>query len=405
VRIALLNQFYPPDVAPTGQALQDLARALAARGHEVLVGTSQSAYADTPGTSPEPAGQDGVRVHRLGGASPTRMGMAGKAAEHGLFAARLAVASLNLPRPDVIVALTTPPYTGFLASLLPGWRGVARVEWIMDVYPDVLSAHGLIRRQGGLFRLLEACARRQHRSAAAVIALGPFMARSLEPRVADPRRLTWVPLWGEAPLGPAPPDAAAAARRERGWAAGELVLLYSGNMGRGHGIAGFLEAAARLGRTGPRWAFRGGGFRRPEVEAFIRARPEARVELLPYEPRERLRASLSAADVHLASLARAWQGLIVPSKVQAAFAVGRPVLFMGSRDNEAAAWVEESGGGWVVADGDSPGLLSAIEQAHDPLERSRRGQAGLVFAREHFDPARNTERIARIVEGAADQPR
>jgi hypothetical protein len=42
-----------------------------------------------------------------------------------------------------------------------------------------------------------------------------------------------------------------------------------------------------------------------------------------------------------------------------------------------------------------------VEQAQDPAERARRGQAGLAFARERFDRARNVERIARVVEEAA----
>lgn len=400
MRIALLNQFYPPDVAPTGQALQDLARALAARGHEVTVVCSRGSYGGQAAPGPEqPA--DGVVVHRLGRASPARTGMAGKVTDYAAFAARLALASRDLHRPDVIVALATPPYLGWLASLVPGWRGVARVEWVMDVYPEVLAAHGLLRRGGLPYRALERLARRQYHGAAAVIALGPFMARALETRVGDPRRLTWVPLWGEPPTAPAPPEAAAAVRRSRGWTERDMILLYSGNMGRAHRLSEFLEAAGRLGPGGPRWAFLGGGFRRAEVEAFVRDRPRTRVELLPYQPRERLRASLSAADVHLASLSAPWQGLVAPSKVQAAFAVGRPVVFLGPRENEGAAWVEESGGGWMVAEGDVEGLLAAVDEARDPVERSRRGEAGLAFARARFDPARNTERIARIVEEAA----
>jgi glycosyltransferase involved in cell wall biosynthesis len=400
VRALLLNQFYPPGVAPTGQALQDLARALAARGHEVDVLCSRGSYGDAPTIGPE-GREDGVTVHRLGGAAPVRLSLAGKLAGHAAFMARLGLASRRLARPDVIVALATPPFLGLLASFVPRWRGVARVEWVMDVYPDVLAAHGVICRGAPLFRFLESRSRSQLRGAAAVIALGPFMARALAPRVPDPGRLTWVPLWGEAPTGPAPEEAVAEMRRSRGWAEGETVLLYSGNMGRGHRLAEFMDAAGKRGPSDPRWAFLGGGPRRAEMEAFARARPEARVQLLPYEPRERLRASLSAADVHLASLATPWQGLIVPSKVQAAFAVARPVIFVGPRDSEGAAWTLESGGGWVVGEGDVTGLLAAVAQARDPQERRRRGQAGLAFARAHFDPARNAERIARVVEEAA----
>ena len=400
MRVLLLNQFYPPDVAPTGQALHDLARILAARGHEVHLMHSRAAGGAAALASPA-ASEGGVTVHLLGRASSSSTGMARKALDYASFGIRVVLASRTVPRPDVIVTLTTPPYLGLLCAVVPGWRGVARVEWIMDVYPDVLAAHGILRRRGAPYRFLEGRSRGQLRAASAVIALGPVMSRVLEAYVADPARVFSVPLWGEAPLGPAPAEEARAVRRSRGWEAGELVLLYSGNMGRGHRLSEFLEAAARLGPAGPRWVFAGGGVRRPDVESLARSRPEARVQLLPYAPRSTLRAGLSAADVHLASLDASWQGLIVPSKVQAAFACARPVLFVGPRDNEAAAWIEESGGGWVVAEGDVAGVLSAVEQARDPGERSRRGEAGLAFARARFHPARNPERIAEVVEQAA----
>ena len=378
MRVLLLNQFYPPDVAPTGQVLHDVAQALAARGHEVQVVRSRAAYAGT--------------------------GTIGRLAGYVSYAARLVPASVRLRRPDVVVALTTPPYLGLLSSLLPRWRRVPRVEWTMDVYPDVLSAHGAVSPGGAPFRLLEALSRRQLRDAAAVIALGPFMARVLEPRVGDPARLGVVPLWGEEPLGAAPAAAVDAERRSRGWGPGELVLLYSGNMGRGHRLSEFLEAASRLGDAGPRWAFAGGGARRSEVASFARGQPGARIELLPYAPRPALRARLAAADVHLASLAAPWQGLIVPSKVQAAFAAARPVIFVGPRDSEGASWTLDSGGGWVVGEGDVAGLLAAVDAARDPAERARRGRAALAFAREHFDPARNQARVADIIERAAARP-
>jgi hypothetical protein len=71
---------------------------------------------------------------------------------------------------------------------------------------------------------------------------------------------------------------------------------------------------------------------------------------------------------------------------------------VGGRDNDAAAWIEEAGGGWIVPEDDVPALLRAVEEARDPQERHRRGQAGLRFAREHFAGARNSTRIAELLE-------
>ncbi len=91
----------------------------------------------------------------------------------------------------------------------------------------------------------------------------------------------------------------------------------------------------------------------------------------------------------------------MPSKLQAAFGLGRPVIFVGPRDSEPADWIAESGGGWIVAEGDVDGLLQAVAAAGDPAERRRRGEAGRAFARVHFDRATNTTRIAELLEEAA----
>jgi glycosyltransferase involved in cell wall biosynthesis len=179
------------------------------------------------------------------------------------------------------------------------------------------------------------------------------------------------------------------------------VLLYSGNMGLGHRMGEFLEAAGGPEGDGLVWAFAGGGARRGEVERFVAEHPRGRVQLLPYVRQEEVPASLAAADVHLVSLRSPWQGLIVPSKVQAAFGLGRPVIFVGPRDSEPADWIVASGGGWVVGEGDVAGLLRAVSEARNPAERRRRGEAALAFARVHFDREKNTSRLADLLEDAA----
>jgi glycosyltransferase involved in cell wall biosynthesis len=107
---------------------------------------------------------------------------------------------------------------------------------------------------------------------------------------------------------------------------------------------------------------------------------------------------LAAGDVHLLCLRQAWSGLSVPSKLQAAFALSRPVIVVGPRDSEAAEWTLASGGGWVVDEGDVTGLLRAVSEASDPEERARRGEAARRFAAQHFDRDRNTGRIGDLLE-------
>jgi colanic acid biosynthesis glycosyl transferase WcaI len=276
---------------------------------------------------------------------------------------------------------------------------------VMDLYPDVIAAHGGLSPSGWLYRLLGRLTRRQLSGAALVLALGPRMRERVACYVSPPTRLEWTPLWGSVPAGGPDPSAVAAWRARRGWAASDCVFLYSGNMGLGHRLGELLEAAGRLGGAGPVWAFAGGGRRREEVERFAAARPDARVQLLPYVAQDDVVASLAAADVHLVSLRSPWQGLIVPSKLPAAFGLGRPVVYVGPRDSEPADWTLESGGGWVAGEGDVAGVLAAVASASVPEERRRRGEAGRAFARARFDREANTRRIAELLEEAVSDRR
>lgn len=404
MKILLLNQFYPPDTAPTGQFLHDLARALLARGHDARVICSRRAY-EGGGQFPKEQTLDGVNIRRVAAFGFGRIGSLGRLADYTSFCSALLLRLLcSRWRPDLIVALSTPPYIGLLAKVAAKLRGCAHAHWVMDLYPDAIAAHGMLRSSGWIYRILQGLARRQYRGATAVIALGPFVQK----RVAEycsGTTVECVPLWANSRRGEGETgrrgeeDAEAQAlRRARGWRDNDLVLMYSGNMGLGHRFQEFLAAAEQLGAQGPVFAFAGGGARRREIEAFAGAHPAARIQFVSAAPKEQLAAHLASADVHLASLDAAWQGLIVPSKIQGIFGAGRPVLFVGGRDNEIASWIEQSGGGWVVAENDVAGLLRAIAEASDPAERHKRGSAARQFASTHFDANTNCEHIVRVLE-------
>ena len=401
MRFLLLNQFYLPDPAPTGQYLHDLAQVLVERGHEVKVLCSRQAY-DGSRTYLRSENRDGVEIVRLPASGFGRRGFVGKMTDYASFYGSLLFALLReRRRPDLILALTTPPYIGLLGKLAAKHYGCRHANWVMDLYPDVMFAHGMARRNGILFRWLQRLTGRQLRGAQAIIALGPNMAEQVARYTANaspPTVVTSLALWSDPALLSWPEPQAHLLRAERGWSAAESVFLYSGNMGLGHRFGEFLEAAQRLGAAGPRWVFCGSGKRRPDVETFAKANRTARIELLDYVPKTQLRAHLSSADVHLMSLEPAWQGLMVPSKLQASFAVGRPVLYVGGRACETAAWIRDSGGGWVVPENDLVGLLTAIDQAQDPGERRRRGDAARQYAVKHFSASTNCNHLARLLE-------
>jgi colanic acid biosynthesis glycosyl transferase WcaI len=412
----LINQYYPPDGAPTGLMLEAAAGELVALGHDVTILCSAGGYAATAaGAAPVPTAAEGLpspapRVVRCWSTTFGRASFLGKLLDYGSFYLGVTWELLTLrPAPDRLVALTTPPYLSVLARLIGKVRGADHAHWVMDLYPDVMSAHGMIREGDSAHRLLAGLARFGFggRRRAAVVTLGPDMAERVARHLPADGKVEWVPLWDTEGPSNTDPDGSNGAgpladarllRRERGWGDEQVVLMYSGNMGLGHRFGEFLAAAARAAKTpAVRFTFFGSGKRRPEIESFIRNHPAAPLELHDHVPRGQLAAHLRSADVHLASLEPAWDGTMVPSKLQGIFAAGRPVIFIGSRHSAIGRWIGESGGGWVVPPDDPLALDAAIRAACDPAERHRRAAAARNFAGQHFDGRRNARITAEIL--------
>ncbi len=402
MHFVLLNQFYPPEVAPTGVMLEALAGALAERGHQVTVvcGGALAGGGER--------GREGgaVRLVRLRAWPWGKKSVAGKLLAYASFYAGVAWQLARMgEKVEVIVALTTPPYLSVLARAGAWWHGGRHAHWVMDLYPDVMLAHGMLRQGGWAAEALRGLGRwgMGGRGAGAVVTLGPDLGEKLGVYLEAGREAAVVPLWGTAG-GAAEAGRVAEVRAQRGWSGKEVVFLYSGNMGLGHCFGDIVEAAGRLAGAVPEGAFRlaffGGGKRRGELEAAAARAPGQgfRLELQGYVPKGELAAHLESGDVHLASLEPAWDGMMVPSKLPGIFAAGRPVLFTGSRSCSIGRWILESGGGWVVAPGDVAGHVAALRAALDPAERARRGQAARAFGARWFDPQRNVARMVDLLE-------
>jgi len=147
------------------------------------------------------------------------------------------------------------------------------------------------------------------------------------------------------------PEADAAVRREL-FGDADLGLLYSGNLGRAHVYQPFVELARRLNGDSVGFCYAGRGPRMEELRAEVLPADE-NVRFAGFASEEQLTARLAAADVHMVSLQSSWTGTVVPSKFFGSLAVGRPVLFAGSRRSAIAQWIERFQVGWVLEEGAS----------------------------------------------------
>jgi len=122
------------------------------------------------------------------------------------------------------------------------------------------------------------------------------------------------------------------------------------------------------------------------------------VRFLPYQEREVLSQSLSAASVHVVGLARGLSGYVVPSRLYGVLAVGRPVIVAADADSETAQVVDRVGCGIVIVP-DRPELLAeAIRCAHDGgYDLERMGALGREYVVANADRTVAVTRYASLL--------
>ena len=96
--------------------------------------------------------------------------------------------------------------------------------------------------------------------------------------------------------------------------------------------------------------------------------------------------TLSIPDIHLVSLKKMLEGLIVPSKLYGILAVGRPVIFLGDRNGEVAKIIRRFNCGVALDDNDVNGIVSLIEKfSKSDISYDEREIRGVSRRNYHFD--------------------
>jgi len=328
-------------------------------------------------------------------------------------------------RDDIVVAMTDPPMLSILAGPVAWLRRAQLVNWLQDVFPEVVQSLGygrgrLVRAGLSFLRQLRNLFLKHARLN---VVLGEHMAERVAAMGIPLSRIRIVPNWADGSLIQPIPREQNALRHDWGME-DAFVVGYSGNLGRAHDIDTLLNAisildechspsiyhlapiydttaapsdagqqpsprqslAARQQKIG--WLFIGGGVRMEQFQREVERRHLSSVQFLPYQPREQLAESLSAADAHLISLQPALEGLIVPSKYYGIAAAGRPAIFIGNSDGEIARILKRSETGFVVEQGDCKALASAVlALANDPdLVREQGEKARRLFDTEYDLP-------------------
>ena len=372
----VLTQVYVPDPAAVGQHMADAAAELVRRGHRVIVLTSDRGYDDPSVRYPRREIIDGVEVRRIPFTSFGKSSIAMRLLGGGSFTFQAILRSLAIRPLDAILVSTAPPMASVAAVAIAALRRVPIKYWVMDLNPDQLVALGIVRETSLVARVFDRLNRMVLRRAMDVVVLDRFMARRVNRKLDVSGKMTIIPPWPHEDHLEEIPHEGNPFRRQHELN-GKRVVMYSGNHGPSNPIATVLQAARRVSDLAElRFMFIGGGIGKREVDEV--AGPTIRS--LPYQPLDQLKFSLSAADVHLVTVGDFIVGIVHPSKVYGALAVGRPILLVGPDESHVGELIREHDIGWRVSHGDVAAaervlrLIAAMPEA-ELAAKGRRARA------------------------------
>jgi hypothetical protein len=378
VRLTLVNQFYAPDISPTAQLAASLAEHRADVGDQVTVITGRAGYLEgLAPTGPLQTGP-GLRVRRVWTPDLGKSSVPRRLLGYVTFLVGSVARLVLLPRQDVIVAMTTPPFVVLGALLHKALHPRTRVVlWSMDCYPDAAERFGELRPGGRLSQLLRRVNRWTFRRLDHVVCLdGAMQDLLLSQYAAGSERppATVIPNWERRALFPDDDVAPWPGLAELG-AGDRTVVLYLGNTGVGHRFDTVLDAAGRLADEAL-FLFIGGGARWDELATAVHDRGLTNVVLRGYVPKDETPAVMAGADGALITLDERSLGVMSPSKLHANLAAGLPILYVGPEGSNVDEAIRATACGHSLREGDVDGLVGAVRGLRDdPKAAARSRQA------------------------------
>ena len=278
----------------------------------------------------------------------------------------------------VFVHDTSPAFIGLPAKLVGRIQGIPVYHWILDLWPESLAAGGV--RGGKVYSLVDRMMRRIYRRDHRILISSRGSRALLESRGVPPEKIVWLPNWFDdlsvEPAGLEIPEIPPG-----------FVVMFAGNLGEAQNLENVLRAA-ELTRDDPdiHWVFVGDGRKRPWMDDFVwEHKLEGTVHLLGRFPIEAMPQFFSKASVMLVSLNdEPVFNLVLPAKVQAYMAAGKPIL--GMLCGEGSEVIADARCGWCIPSGDVAGMAAKVRELSRmaPEDLVVYGDRALAYYQKYF---------------------
>lgn len=406
MRILLVTQHFSPEITSCALRMDAFTTAWSEMGHEVTVLTAVPNHpegviaAGYGGKAVVRERRSGADLRRTWVKASQKKSAVSRLLTYGSFAGMAtAVGAARIPRPDIVVATTPPPFAGVAGAALATRYRVPFVLDVRDLWPDAAIALGELapgRATSALQRMVQWLYRRADLIVAATEGFAEEIGHGARvvPNGCDPRVVET-------------PAAAGEEVRARLGLQDRFVVGFVGNHGVCEDLEDVVDAMARLKDVPDvHLLMVGDGPRREELIRRAEQNGSTNVTFHPPVPVGEVGAYLRASDALIVPLRNDPHfSTRFPAKMFDAWASARPVLI--GWDGDARALVEEVGGGAYAPCGRPDEFAEAILSLRDARgpELDAMATAGNEWVLRERDRGEAARRLGEQLEVLAGKAR
>ncbi len=400
MHIAILNQHHHNPDCPATCRHYTLLEQLAQQHRISLV--ASDGWRHTRITNKYKWVPEGVTLHECQVPYANKMGVAQRLKSFAGFALYAFKKAMQLQKPDVLWAVSTPLSTAWVVAQVARLRGVPWVFEVQDLWPSFPVEMGAVKNrfiQQRLYRM----EKRLYQSASHIITLSPGMTDYVTRLGISPHKITTNYNGTDLERAAAVQPEDVEALRQKYNLQHKQVVLYAGTYGRANGIPALLQVIKSMAEDQRvQFVCTGSGYYAPQLEALAQQVPNLLV--LPPQPRHKVFGLFKLADLSLVT----FNDLPVlatnsPSKFYDSLACATPVIV--TNPGWTKHFVEKYKTGWYAPADQPEALAQSIKQAlAQPQELQAAGNRGAAIAEKLFNRQLLAADVEAILQNAVNSP-
>ncbi len=406
-KLLIYAHYYTPDVASTGQILQDQAEGMKEEFDVTVICTVPSytgkideKYKDKWIYKEE---INDVKVIRIRVPEFSKSSKVSRVKNLLAYFKGAKKATKMVGEQDYVFTISQPPILGGMLGVY-GKKKLRTEEGkhpkfiycIQDFNPEQTMAVGYVRIPF-ITKIMMAYDKHTCRKSDLIITVGRDLVETLKNRFAKEQvpRYALINNWiDEKEIYPLSSDNSGVIEFKKQYdLEGKFIIMYSGNIGLYYDLENLIKIIAKFNKVKTKdgrdvvFAFVGAGSVLDKLIEFKNENKLENVYFIPYQDKEELIYSLNAADVHWCVNAKGIKGVSCPSKFYGIAGVAKPVLGVLEAGSEIEMLIAETRCGRVSEPGDyddvEKNIAWFIEHA-ESHELSEMGQRGHEYLMNHL---------------------